>query len=127
MLGSVHRALELAFGCPENVPPGVALRGDHGSVCTRADAHTFALRWGVEQTFAPVGCPTANAVDERTIRTMKEECIWLADWARIADLQAALVEWRRVFNTERPHQALKWQTPDEFRASKLGGGVPLAA
>jgi putative transposase len=127
MLGSVDRALELAFGCPANVPPGVELRSDHGSVYTGADAHTFALRWGVEQTFAPVGRPTGNAVAERTIRTMKEECIWLADWAGIADLQAALVEWRRVFNTERPHQALKWQTPAEFRASKLGGGVQLAA
>lgn len=127
MLGSVDRALELAFGCPENVPPGVELRSDHGSVYTGADAHTFALRWGVEQTFAPVGRPTGNAVAERTIRTMKEECIWLADWAGIAELQAALLEWQRVFNTERPHQALKWSTPTELRALKLGGAVRRAA
>jgi hypothetical protein len=35
------------------------------------------------QTFAPVGRPTGNAVAERTIRTMKEECVWLADWRGI--------------------------------------------
>jgi formylglycine-generating enzyme required for sulfatase activity len=76
---SVDNALVAAFGHPRNVPDGVELRSDHGSVYTGTDAHAFALRWGVEQTFAPVGRPSGNAAAERTIRTMKEECVWLAD------------------------------------------------
>jgi putative transposase len=120
MLASVDNALTVAFGAPENVPDGVELRSDHGSVYTGADAHTFAQRWGVLQTFAPVGRPTGNAVAERTIRTMKEECIWLADWQDLAELRAALDLWRVSFNEERPHQALNWATPAEYRAAKLG-------
>lgn len=127
MLASVDNALAIAFGVPENVPEGVELRSDHGSVYTGADAHTFALRWGVEQTFAPVGRPTGNAVAERTIRTMKEECIWLADWRDLVELRDALAVWRRDFNEARPHQSLNWATPTEYRAAKLGLPARLAA
>lgn len=127
MLASVDNALVVAFGVPENVPDGVELRSDHGSVYTGADAHTFALRWGVEQTFAPVGRPTGNAVAERTIRTMKEECIWLADWRDQAALRAALATWRSEFNDIRPHQSLNWATPAEYRSAKLGLPAKLAA
>lgn len=127
MLASVDNALAIAFGAPEHVPDGVELRSDHGSVYTGADAHTFALRWGVEQTFAPVGRPTGNAVAERTIRTMKEECIWLADWRDLAELRDALAVWRRDFNEVRPHQSLNWATPTEYRAAKLGLPARLAA
>jgi putative transposase len=124
MLASVDNALVLAFGTPENVPFGVEIRSDHGSVYTGADAHTFALRWGIEQTFAPVGRPTGNAVAERTIRTMKEECIWLADWSDMPELRAALNHWRRQFNEVRPHQSLNWATPAEYRAAyPLGRGI----
>jgi len=59
-------------------------------------------------------------VAERTIRTMKEECIWLHDWRSLAALQQALQEWARTFNHDRPHQALGWQTPAERREQHLG-------
>ena len=84
----MDNALVAAFVHPRNVPDGVELRSDHGSVYTGADVHAFALRWGVEQTFAPVGRPTGNAVAERTIRTMQEECVWLEDWRNARDLRA---------------------------------------
>ncbi|MNT75264.1 IS2 transposase TnpB [compost metagenome] len=76
--------------------------------------------WGIDHTFAPVGRPTGNAVTERFIRTLKEELIWLQDWDSLEELQAALDEYRRHYNGVRPHQALAYQTPDEFRTSKLG-------
>lgn len=127
MLASVDNALVQAFGRPENVPEGVELRSDHGSVYTGADAKVFADRWRVEQTFAPVGRPTGNAVAERTIRTMKEECIWLADWRNRAELDQALQGWRVEFNEVRPHQSLNWRTPAEYRAMKLGLPIRAAA
>lgn len=127
MLGSIDNALVCAFGSPANVPDGVELRTDHGSVYTGADAFTFAQRWGIQQTFAPVGRPTGNAVVERTIRTMKEECIWLSDWKNLAELRTALEAWRTEFNERRPHQALNWATPSEYRATKLAQPGRMAA
>lgn len=119
ILASVDRALESCFGEPSNVPEGVELRSDHGPQYTGADAAQLARRWGIVQTFAPVGRPTGNAVAERTIRTMKEECVWLADWTSAEALRSALLAWQKCFNTERPHQSLAWRTPAEYRAERL--------
>jgi len=62
----------------------------------------------------------ALPVAERTIQTMKLECIWLRDWTSIHELQQALTTWQRIFNDVRPHQALAWATPSEVRTDKLG-------
>jgi putative transposase len=68
---------------------------------------------------APVGRPTGNAVAERLIRTMKEECIWLRDWSSLTELRAALLDWLSEYNERRPHQSLDWSTPSERRAERL--------
>ncbi|MGC3998581.1 MAG: integrase core domain-containing protein [Anaeromyxobacter sp.] len=83
--------------------------------------------WGLTHTFAPVGRPTGNAVAERVIRTMKEEVIWLRDWDTAEQLREAVLAWQHRYNTQRPHQALGWKTPAEYRAEKLGDVVVTAA
>lgn len=120
VLMPVEQALWREFGSPSRVPDGLELRTDHGPQYTSDHAHGIAEKWGVEQTFAPVGRPTGNALAERTIRTMKEECLWLRDWESLAEVEAALTAWKDHFNTVRPHQALDWETPAERRARLLG-------
>jgi len=66
------------------------------------------------------GAPTGNAVVERVIRTLKEEVVWLRDWESIDELRAAIMAWVRRYNEQRPHQALGWKTPAEYRAEHLG-------
>jgi putative transposase len=127
VLATVERALERAFGRPDQVPEGVELRSDHGPQYTGQDAQDLALRWNLVQTFAPVGRPTGNALAERTIQTMKIECLWPSEFDGVEDLQAALEAWRRSFNDERPHQALGWKTPSEVRSAKLGSSPTRAA
>jgi putative transposase len=117
---SVDRALEAAFSAPKNAPHGVELRTDYGPQYTGHDAEVLCAAGGVTHTYAPVGRPTGNAVAESTIRTMKEECIWLRDWPDAETLPVALVAWAATFNGERPHRALNWQTPSERRTALLG-------
>ncbi len=121
VLASVEAGLREAFGSVENVPEGLELRTDHGPQYTGADCEALVERWGLEHTFAPVGRPTGNAVVERLIRTLKEEVVWLRDWESADELRAALEAWLVRYNTTRPHQALGWLTPSEYRAQKLGG------
>ena len=127
VLASVEQALREAFGEPRCVPEGVELRTDHGPQYTGADCAALVAKWGLVHTFAPVGRPTGNAVAERVIRTMKEEVVWLRDWETADELLEALLAWQRRYNTQRPHQALGWKTPAEYRAEKLGRVVEEAA
>lgn len=120
ILTSLRAGLVEAFGSPANVPDGVDVRTDHGPQYTSGDCADLCAEWGVEQTFAPVGRPTGNAVVERFIRTMKEEVVWLRDWETADELRAALDAWVVHYNTRRPHQALGWLTPAEYRAQRLG-------
>ncbi|MNK85618.1 IS2 transposase TnpB [compost metagenome] len=120
VLAPVRQALVRAFRDVGQVPMGLELRTDHGPQYTGTDCADLCREWGIDHTFAPVGRPTGNAVTERFIRTLKEELIWLQDWDSLEELQAALDEYRRHYNGVRPHQALAYQTPDEFRTSKLG-------
>lgn len=127
VLASIEEALRKAFGEPKFVPSGVELRTDHGSQYTGADCAALVEKWGLLHTFAPVGRPTGNAVAERVIRTMKEEVVWLRDWEDAAELREALLAWQVRYNTHRPHQALGWKTPAEYRAEKLGLATMKAA
>jgi transposase InsO family protein len=120
VLASVATLLQDLFGTPAAIPDSLELRTDHGPQYTGADCAALVDHWGLTHTLAPVGRPTGNAVVERLIRTMKEEVVWLQDWEDAAELRAALQAWQRRYNATRPHQALGWQTPAEYRATKLG-------
>jgi putative transposase len=127
VLGSVRNALSAAFGSPELVPQGLELRTDHGPQYTGRECEEMLSHWGVSHTYAPIGRPTGNAVVERFIRTMKEEVVWLRDWQTADELREALERWVVLYNVRRPHQALGWKTPSEYRADKLPARIVAQA
>lgn len=119
VLAPVRASLVDAFGDIDNVPDGLELRSDHGPQYTGRDCEDLCTEWNMHHTMSRIGRPTGNAVAERVIRTMKEECIWLRDWRSLAELEAALTTWRQKYNEARPHQSLRWQTPSEVRQQHL--------
>lgn len=127
VLSSVELKLREAFGVPANVPSDVELRTDHGPQYTGADCEDLCKLWNIDHTFAPVGRPTGNAVAERFIRTMKEELVWLQDWESADELRAAVERWLDGYHHRRPHQALGWLTPAEYRASRVATTLAHAA
>lgn len=127
VLSATEQALRAAFGSPDNVPDGMELRTDHGPQYTGSDCADLCKLWRIEHTFAPVGRPTGNAVVERLIRTLKEEVIWLRDWDTVEQLREAVAAWVVRYNERRPHQALDYKTPSEYRAEHLGTPIRLAA
>ena len=59
--------------------------------------------------------PKLNGHVERAQRTHTEEFYEVTDTSfDILELNQALLEWEKVYNTIRPHQALKYLTPLEF-------------
>jgi putative transposase len=55
-----------------------------------------------------------NIFTERLWRSVKYECVYLNEFATIADARVALTNYFTFYNAERPHQALDYQTPESL-------------
>ena len=74
--------------------------------CQRCNIKLFVL---------PPRSPRLNGHVERAHRTHAEEFYEVTDSSfEIADLRDELLEWERIYNTIRPHQALGYLTPLKF-------------
>jgi transposase InsO family protein len=83
---------------------------DHDAVYGR-DFHQRAQRIGIDAIVTPVASPRANAVIERFMGTLRRECL---DHLIIVDeqqLRSVVKEFVGYYNLERPHRALRLETP----------------
>jgi putative transposase len=72
-------------------------------------------RRGIKLFVLPPRSPKLNGHVERAQRTHTEEFYEVTDTSfEIAELNQALLEWERVYNTVRLHQALGYLTPQGF-------------
>ena len=72
-------------------------------------------RRGIRLFVLPPRSPKLNAHVERAHRTHTEEFYEVTESSfEIAELRADLLQWERIYNTVRPHQALGYMTPLKF-------------
>ena len=72
-------------------------------------------RRGIKLFVLPPRSPKLNGHVERAQRTHTEEFYEVTDSSfEIQELNQALLEWEKVYNTIRPHQSLGYLTPREF-------------
>jgi transposase InsO family protein len=100
-----------------------AIPGDHGygfqirdrdtKFSSRLDESVKRLHLQILKT--PVRTPQANGICERTIGTIRRECLDYLIPLGEQDLSRVLVEWLRHFNTARPHSALGPSIPDSSK------------
>ena len=65
-----------------------------------------------------------NIFVERLWRTVKYEEVFLHDYATVEEAIASLKKYFAFYNTERQHQSLDYQTPQEvYEAREAGGGI----
>ncbi len=77
---------------------------------------------GIETIRTPFRAPQANAVAERFVRTVRQECL---DWLLILNephLKRVLAEFLEHYNGHRPHRALRLTPPDGGRYPRVGSG-----
>lgn len=61
------------------------------------------------------GKPTQNAFIERFNGSFRREVLNAYLFRNLAQVREVIEDWLRVYNTERPHQALGFMTPIEFK------------
>lgn len=107
----------LAHGTPE------IFNSDQGSQFTSV-AFTSVLKAN-DITISMDGRGRAfdNIFVERLWRTVKYEDVYLKGYRTMGELLIGLTQYFNFYNGERPHHALKQQTPDAAYRSGIGGGA----
>lgn len=86
------------------------------------DAYTqfdlWMIRLGIQRSSSSICHPQTLGKDERFHRTMVDEILMRHSFISLADCQLHFDQWRTVYNTERPHEALAMQVPlDRYHVS----------
>jgi putative transposase len=77
---------------------------------------------GIDIVLTPFQAPKANAVAERWVRSVRQECLDHLLILSRRHLWSVLTEDTRYYNTARPHQGLDQQIPIPISPSR-GGGI----
>lgn len=71
----------------------------------------WLLRLGIEVSFSRPHHPQTNGKDERFHRTLQLELLRDHRWRSLEQCQPEFDAWREIYNCERPHEALNFETP----------------
>ena len=72
-------------------------------------------RYGLEQEYITPYSPEQNGMIERFFLTLKQECVWLQRFEDRDHAFRVVADWLDRYHTERPHSALGYLTPKEYR------------
>jgi len=98
---------------------------DQGSQFT-SEAFTGVLKaHGITISMDGRGRALDNIFVERLWRSVKHEDVYLRGYATMSDLLLGLTEYFTFYNTERMHQSLGYNTPDEVYLTANGGGARI--
>lgn len=102
---NLNEALEMATPVIHN--------SDQGSQFTSREYTNILKQKNVQISMDGRGRCFDNIFTERLWRTVKYEEIYLKDYASFAEAESSLTKYFHIYNTDRLHQALNYQTPAE--------------
>jgi putative transposase len=117
-----ERALEMAclarFGTLRPTGDTPILRSDNGLVFLSRRFREACTFYRLSQEYITPYTPEQNGLIERFFRSFKEECVWQHSFTSFAEARRAVRNWLEWYNRERPHQALAYLSPQEYRAKQ---------
>lgn len=96
---------------------------DQGSQFTSEAFTGVLLREGITISMDGRGRAFDNIFVERLWRNVKHEEVYLNGYSTMDELLLGLTRYFAFYNSERPHQALGYKTPDEVYQKAVGGGA----
>lgn len=97
-------------GYPERI------RSDNGPEFIARHTIRWAEDRGVDWAFIQPGKPSQNGFVERFNRTFREDVLDAYRFDTVLEVQAIADDWMSKYNEERPHEALRFMTPNEYAA-----------
>ena len=110
--GRVVRVLE-RLAAARGAPDEIVL--DNGPELTGKDVNQWAYGRGVGLRFIEPGKPIQNAFVESFQGRLRDECLDRHWFVSLPDARHTIEAWRQDYNRARPHSALGYRPPEEFR------------
>ena len=116
-----ERAVEAAclqrFGTlrPANAP---VLRSDNGLIFQSRRFRQACRDYRLQQEFITPYTPEQNGLIERFFRSLKDECVWQHTFQTFEEARRIIRDWVHWYNEERPHSALGYRSPVQYRAQQ---------
>ena len=107
-------ALRLQGQCPQ------VIRVDNGPEFTSKALDQWAHEHGVHLEFIRPGKPTDDCFIESFNGRLRDECLNANSFVNLAEAKKIIEEWRRDYNTLRPHSSLGSMSPEEYRRAAKG-------
>jgi transposase InsO family protein len=104
---------------------GLHLMSDNGSQPTSVGFMKACRALDINQAFTSYNNPKGNADTERVFRTLKEELLWLREWASPFELTDALSHWISKYNSSYLHSALDYKSPNKFEEEYHNSQITL--
>lgn len=92
-----------------------AIVADNGPELTSVAMDQWAYEHGIRLLFIQPGKPVQNCYVESFNGKLRDECLNENWFASLREARIVIEDWRREYNTERPHGSLGKLTPDEYR------------
>jgi putative transposase len=105
-----------------------AVGSDNGTELTSNAILSWTGETGVDWHYIDPGKPVQNAFIESFNGRLRDEFLNATLFTSLAQARIALEEWRRDYNTVRPHSRIGWLTPAEYAAQfspQRGQGAAL--
>lgn len=92
---------------------------DNGPEFRSKHVGKWAEKHGISWHFIDPGKPMQNAFVESFNGKFRDECLNENWFSSIDEAQGCTENWRKDYNTERPHSSLNYKTPAELRQTAL--------
>lgn len=107
----VSSAFQSAYA--KRLPKSIIFHSDRGCQYTSASFREKLQVVQATQSFSRPGTPGDNSVMESFFATLKKEELYRMNYRSFKDFETSLDKYILFYNEQRPHEALKYKTPQE--------------
>ena len=113
-------ALQMALDNRQVIRGGLVHHSDRGTQYACGDYIERLEAAGIQPSMSRAGCPYDNAMAESFMKTLKWEEVDASDYTDLEHARSAIGEFiEDVYNRQRLHSALAYQSPMEFEVQQL--------
>jgi putative transposase len=119
----MQRAVTARFGEHERPDAPIQWLSDNGSIYTALDTLITAERLHLVPITTPAASPQSNGMSEAFVNTLRRDYLAGADRSTAALVLEQIPAWIADYNAVAPHSALGFQSPQQYRSTRLMAGL----